>query len=366
MNRLVPRVASPMALLALLLVAFALPAQAQLLSVITDVKVNTSTNTITINGSGFNSKLKPIVNLGGTNLTATSFSATSIVASLGSVAAPGTYLLTVSSGLIFAAADVTLGAVGSPGAVGPQGPIGPQGLTGATGAMGPPGLTGATGAMGPPGLTGATGATGPAGPIGPAGVAGAIGPAGPAGATGATGPAGVAGPTGPAGPAGATGAPGPAGSDLPPTLYGAVFAGGLGSGDSDTPTTDIADLTLPPGNYLFQAVVSGSASDFRCGIYDDASVYGSGTALAFGHSSDATTTGGPNLTLQATIYIPVSDTVRLFCGLPAGDKNVPGYSATYIAMPVTVGSFQTFTNDLGSESQGPPPPPPGWNRVTNN
>ena len=83
--------------------------------------MNTSTNTITITGSGFSAKTKPTVQLGGTNLTVDSYAATSIVASLGSVTAPGTYLLTVTSGVTFAAADVTLGAVG------PQGPIGPLG-----------------------------------------------------------------------------------------------------------------------------------------------------------------------------------------------------------------------------------------------
>lgn len=167
MNRFVFRAFTPVSLLAFLLFAFAVPAKAQLFSVISNTMVNTSTNTITITGTGFSSKVKPTVKLGGTALVATSFSPTTIVASLGSVTAPGTYLLTVNSGITFAAADVTLGAVG------PQGPIGLPGLNGAPGAIGPPGPIGLTGAPG------ATGAPGPAGPTGPAGGTGPAGTTGP-------------------------------------------------------------------------------------------------------------------------------------------------------------------------------------------
>ena len=219
---------------------------------------------------------------------------------------------------------------------------------------------------GPAGATGATGATGGTGQTGATGPAGAQGPQGPQGSQGM---AGATGPAGPAGPTGATGAPGPAGPSTPPTLYGAVFAGGLsGSSDSGTPTTDIADLALPPGNYLLQAAVSGVAFDVRCAIYDDGGAYGMGTALAFGYLPSPTSgnaKGSTNLTLQATVTFSVSDTVHLLCGLPAGEKNAPGYMANFIAMSVTVGSFQTFTNDLGSEATGPPAPPPGWSRTQN-
>lgn len=324
MNRLVPRVFSPVALLALLLTVFTLPAKAQLFSIISNTKVNASTNTITITGSGFGSKIKPVVYLGGANLAVSSFTDTSVVASLGSVTAPGTYLLTLTSGLTFAAADVTLGAVG------PQGPVGL------------------------PGPTGGTGATGPIGPIGPVGATGAVGPIGPTGATG---------PAGPTGATGATGAQGPAGPTLPPTLYGATFAGGViqGSGNS---ATDVADLTLPPGAYLLHAVVTGPAgtSDtLNCGLYDDAST--TGAALASGQVNLQYATNVPVL---GTVTIPTTvtngiDTVRLFCGAANGTET--GITATYIAMPVTVGSFTPFTNNLG----GAPTAPigGGWNRVTN-
>jgi hypothetical protein len=296
MNCLAPRASSPITLLALLLFALTLPAKAQLFPIISNAKVNTSTNIITITGSGFNTRVKPTVYLGATNLSVSSFTATSIVASLGSITAPGTYLLTVTSGITFAAADVTLGAVG------PQGPIGPQG---------------------PPGATGATGVTG------------AIGQAGPTGATGATGPQGAPGPT------------------SPPTLYGADFSGGVitGSGNSGT---DIADLTLPPGAYLLHAVVSGpqgTSDTLKCGLFDDANVSGTGNALASGEVNLADATNVPVL---GTITIPSSlttDTVRLFCG--ATNSTEVGITASYVAMPVTVGSFQVFTNTIGGGATAP-------------
>jgi hypothetical protein len=296
MNRLISWVFSPITLLAFLLVAFALPAKAQLFSIISNAKVNTSTNMITITGSGFNTRVKPTVYLGGTNLSVSSFTATSVVASLGSVTAPGTYMLTVTSGVTFAAADVTLGAVG------PQGPIGPQGPTGAAGAIG---------------------------------ATGAIGQTGPTGATGATGPSGQPGPT------------------LPPTLYGAIFSGGVitGSGNSGT---DIADITLPPGAYLLHAVANGphgTSDTLNCSLFDDAKVSRTGNALASGEVNllDAT-----NVPILGTITIPSSlttDTVRLFCG--TANSTEAGVTASFIAMPVTVGSFQTFTNTVGGGTSQP-------------
>jgi hypothetical protein len=289
MNRLVLRALS----LALLLTAFALPVKAQLLSVITNTTVNTSTNTITINGSGFSSRVKPTVYLGTTSLAVSSFTSTSIVASLGSVTAPGTYLLALNSGLTFAVADVTLGAVG------PQGPVGPQGLPGANGAAGPAGPTGAPGA------------------------------------NGAIGPQGAAGPT------------------LPPTLYGATFAGGVNPGTGNS-ATDIADLTLPPGAYLLHAVVTGTkgtSDTLTCSLYDDANVSGTGAALASGELNQLDATNVPVL---ATFTVPTTlttDTVRLFCG--TANSAETGITASYIAMPVTVGSFQTFTNSIGGGTTGP-------------
>jgi hypothetical protein len=291
MIRFVCRVFSPVALLTMLFTVSALPVKAQLFSVISTTTVDSGTNSITIAGSGFNTRVKPVVTLGGKTLTVSSYSNTSIVASLGSITAPGTYLLTVTSGFDFAAADVTLGAVG------PQGPIGPQGPAGA------------------PGVNGMNGLSGPAGPAGPAGPQGAAGPA------------------------------------TPPTLYGASFTGGVAQGSGDSTSTDIADLTLPPGAYLLHAVVTanGKTDTLTCSLYDNGTV--TTAALATGEVALADAT---NLPILGTITVPstvTTDTVRLFCG--SGTAAVSGVTATYVAMGVTVGSFQTFTNNIGGAPTAP-------------
>jgi hypothetical protein len=124
-------------------------------------------------------------------LAVTSFSQTSIQATLPTALPPGSYPLRVIAGDETAELDVTIGNAG------PVGPAGPTGPTGPTGPQGPKGDAGATGAQGPQGV---------AGPPGPAGPRGAPGP------TGRTGPQGVAGATGPTGP---TGPPGPAATPNP-------------------------------------------------------------------------------------------------------------------------------------------------------
>ena len=155
-------------------------ASAQIAPTIESVSVNTMNNTITINGGGFNPVARPIVNFGGTYLVVQSFNRTTIVAKLGAVSAPGTYLLTVADGILVAFADVTLGSAGTQGPQGPPGPAGPQGPAGAKGATGP------SGAQGQAGSPGAMGAQGPAGPSGPAGPQGAMGSPGAAGAQGSS------------------------------------------------------------------------------------------------------------------------------------------------------------------------------------
>jgi hypothetical protein len=164
--------------------------KAQLVPLIEKAVVNSTAGTVTIEGSGFATSKKPTVFLGGVQLTVTSFSATTIVASTAAVTTPGSYLLVVNDDVLPGLFEVTLGAVGPQGAMGLQGPIGPAGPAGATGAAGSIGPAGATGSIGPAGATGS---------IGPAGATGSIGPAGATGATGATGPMGLIGNPGPAG-----------------------------------------------------------------------------------------------------------------------------------------------------------------------
>jgi hypothetical protein len=178
-----------LSLAALLTFALASTARAQSFPTVTSATVNLTAGTITIDGSGFDEFFGgPSVTLGGLNLTVESFTNQTIVASLGSVTTPGTYLLKVAVFLSIAQFDLTIGAVG------PQGPQGPQGLQGPGGLAGPPGLPG------PQGAAGAPGATGPQGPVGPIGL------------TGYPGPVGTQGPAGPAGPQGTPGVQGPLGS----------------------------------------------------------------------------------------------------------------------------------------------------------
>jgi len=121
-----------------------------------------SPNQITINGSGFSPQGKaPAVLFNNVTLTVLSFTDTQIVANLPSGTQAASYRVrTTNSQGNFYEFDVTYGAVG------PQGPIGPQGLMGAIGPAGPQGPIGATGPAGPQGSTGATGLTGPQGPAG--------------------------------------------------------------------------------------------------------------------------------------------------------------------------------------------------------
>ena len=113
--------------------------------------------TLTITASQYTTFVAPAVTLNGVKLTIKSFTSTTIIADLGSVTAPGTYLLIVTDRLFVGEFDVTIGAAG------PQGPQGPIGLTGPAGASGATGVKGATGPAGPAGPAGPTGATGAAG-----------------------------------------------------------------------------------------------------------------------------------------------------------------------------------------------------------
>ena len=77
--------------------------------------------TLTIIGSQYSTFLAPTVTLNGVKLTIKSFTSTKIVANLGSVTAPGTYLLLVTDRFFVGEFDVTIGAVGATGATGPPG-----------------------------------------------------------------------------------------------------------------------------------------------------------------------------------------------------------------------------------------------------
>jgi hypothetical protein len=154
----------------------------QVVIVSAQVNLLVTPNTIAISGQNFGTS-KPTVTLDAMTLAVTSFSQTSIQATLPISLPPGSYVLTVVSGNGTPGSGLVDVTIGTQGPVGPQGPQGPQG---------PKGDTGATGPQGPQGNTGLTGAPGPQGPQGP------TGPQGPKGDTGATGAQGPQGPPGPA------------------------------------------------------------------------------------------------------------------------------------------------------------------------
>lgn len=175
----------------------ATPAFATSAPTVISASADTGITQLTIVGSGFSpSGTAPIVVLGTSTLTITSFTDTQIVAALPANEAAGSYSLAVtetSGGNKTTTFGATIGNQGPAGAQGPVGEAGPQGTAGFNGA---PGATGATGPQGPTGATGAQGATGATGPQGATGATGAAGVQGPTGATGATGSQGPTGPSG--------------------------------------------------------------------------------------------------------------------------------------------------------------------------
>jgi hypothetical protein len=210
-------------LVSLLLISPAfLPAQEKVLPIILNVTENAAGFQITINGTGFGSKL-PNVSLGTTALTVTQSSNAAITANLPAGIAAGAYLLTVQNGAsnLFGVFTADIGQVGP---IGPQGPAGGSGPAGLPGAAGPTGARGPAGAPGPAGAQGPIGLTGSAGPIGATGPAGSQGPAGPAGATGQAGAAGPSGPSGPSGPVGPSGTANIFGQNILQSIQGGAGA----------------------------------------------------------------------------------------------------------------------------------------------
>jgi IPT/TIG domain len=276
-------------------------------AVVFNAAADMSNGQLTIEGANF--PRDPHVVLNNQDLTITSASATTIVATLppAILATPGSYALTLERPRhsLIAPFVVTIGAVGP---MGPAGPVGPQG---------------------------------PQGAVGPQGAQGAQGPQGPAGNT------------------------------APPTVFGATFAGGVSPGTlAPGAGTTLARLTLPAGDYVIHAVVTGTmatADTLSCNLDanpGDAQVKGGG-ALRTISTGQVDLTTATNIPLLAAFSVPsgsTSGTVQIQCVTASSDEG--GISATLLAEPVTVGSAQTFTNSIGS-SGGTQPVPGGWNRVSN-
>ena len=197
---------------------------------------------------------------------------------------------------------------------------------------------------------------------------GAVGPMGPEGPVGPQGPQGV---EGPQGPQGDQGPQGPAGNTAPPAVFGATFAGGVSPGTLATGAgTTLARVTLPAGDYVIHAVVTGTMATtdtLSCNL--DANP--GATQVKGGSALTTISTGQVNLTTATSIPLlaafsvlsgATSGTVQIDCVTASSDES--GIGATLLAEPVTVGGSQTFTNSIGS-SGGSQLVPGGWNRVTN-
>ena len=226
------------------------------------------------------------------NLTLKSVTSTQVVANLPTnpAVAPGSYLLTLTSGSKASQFDefwLTLGT---------QGPQGPTGATGATGPQGP------AGAQGPQGLTGATGATGPTGPQGPAGAQGSAGPTGPQGPAGAQGATGTQGPTGP------TGAQGPAGPQGPAGISGmevvTAFYSPLGFGPNDG-----ASAMCPSGKVAISGgAVASEGFDYQAALIASRPIFpdfppDAPTPLPIGWYAKASLQAGPlNPLITAQVF----------------------------------------------------------------
>ncbi len=194
---------------------------------------------------------------------------------------------------------------------------------------------------------------------------GAVGPQGPIGLTGPQGTQGIQGIQGPVGPQGSVGPQGPAGSSLPPTVYGATFAGGVNQGTLTAQSaTLVAQVPLISGDFLIHALVTGpsNVSDtLSCALSWALPFLTSTTTLASGQVNLAEAT---NLPLMSSFSIPSSIMdidVSLYCA--TANSTESGITATLVVEPVTVGSAQQFTNSIGNT--GPPILPGGWNRVKN-
>jgi len=157
----------------------------QVQATIREVFVDFTTQTITIEGGGFDSTGPVQVNLGligdiSSLCVADLVSSPQTIVcnfSPGGLPPDGDYLLSVKTGtgnpVSTDTHDLSIGAIGPMGPTGPQGSQGPQGATGVTGPQGPIGSIGPQGPQGPQGIQG------PQGPQGETGATGAQGPTGP-------------------------------------------------------------------------------------------------------------------------------------------------------------------------------------------
>lgn len=196
---------------------------------------------------------------------------------------------------------------------------------------------------------------------------GAVGPQGPEGEAGPQGAPGLQGSVGPQGPQGDQGPQGPAGVTTPPTVFGATFAGGVAQAATSAPGTQLAQLSLPSGDYEIHAVVTGtlSTNDTLSCELRAVSVSASKSSPATIAAGQVILTSATSLPLLAAYSAPSgsTSTVDMLCSTENSDEG--GIYATLIAEPVTIGSSQTFSNTIGGSNSGSTPVTGGWNRVSN-
>jgi hypothetical protein len=226
---------------------------------------------------------------------------------------------------------------GAGGATGPQGIRGATGANGATGSRGEPGepgergITGQTGASGPQGATGATGSRGEPGEIGLRGLRGETGAQGDQGIPGEPGPTGDPGQQGEQGIQGDPGDQGKPGPTGPSDAY-------VATSENDPLEVGhelqrVAELALPAGEYVFQAVLTVEAEQGQGTTADCSFMPGApGIAVEPSIYFRATAAAGAVISLVGTTTATATEAsaVDLFCEATEQTSFVIPYEAAHL------------------------------------
>jgi hypothetical protein len=235
------------------------------------------------------------------------------------------------------------GEAGPQGALGPRGNEGQRGENGAAGATGPQGIRGATGAngatgsRGEPGEVGArgerglTGQTGAPGVQGDKGDTGATGAKGEQGDEGARGPKGFQGEQGNQGEAGLQGKPGEKGEPGPSDAY-------VATSENDPLEVGhefqrVAELALPAGEYVMQAVLTVEAEEGQGTTADCSFMPGApGIAVEPSIYFRATAAAGAVISLVGTTTAMATEAsaIDLFCEAAEQTSFVIPYEAAHL------------------------------------
>jgi hypothetical protein len=232
------------------------------------------------------------------------------------------------------------GEAGPQGALGPRGNEGQRGENGAGGATGPQGIRGATGATGTTGSRGEPGEGGLRGERGPIGDPGEKGDTGEEGQRGLEGQPGPEGDSGPEGPRGLEGQPGPEGKQGEEGEPGPT-----GPSDAYVATSEndplevghelqrVAELALPAGEYVFQAVLTVEAEEGQGTTADCSFMPGApGIAVEPSIYFRATAAAGAVISLVGTTTATATEAsaVDLFCEATEQTSFVIPYEAAHL------------------------------------